>query len=83
MDEVRLNRIAERYLSDDDHLTECFLFGRAHESFAMSVEIWAPWRQDDGFHATVLQQRIERLRILVLSQICFFERLGICKSLNF
>jgi hypothetical protein len=35
----------------------------AHEPFTVGVQIGTPWWQDDGFHATVLQQRIERLGI--------------------
>ena len=32
MDEVRLDRIAERCLSDHDHVIECFLFDPTFES---------------------------------------------------
>ena len=48
MSQVRLDHRAERRLSDHDHLIQRFLFDRAHESFAMGVEIRTPWRQTTG-----------------------------------
>jgi hypothetical protein len=47
MDQVRPDHRAERRPSDHDHLIECLVFDRAHEAFAIGVEIRAPWRQDN------------------------------------
>ena len=45
----------------DECLIEGLLLDGAHKPFTAGVEIGTPWWQDDGLHATVLQQFIERL----------------------
>src|SRR2546428_7002000 len=59
MRQVRLDHIAQRCLSDHDHLLQRFLFDRAHEPFTGSVEIRTPWRQDDRLHSAGPQHPVE------------------------
>jgi hypothetical protein len=70
--QVRLEDRAERRLSDHDHRMERFRCDRAHESFAMRVEIRTPWRQDDRFNSAGTQRPVEampKLLVPVVEQI--------------
>jgi hypothetical protein len=61
MHQILLDHIRQRSLAQDECLIEGLLLDGAHKPFTAGVEIGTPWWQDDGLHATVLQQLIERL----------------------
>ena len=61
MGQVRWDHRAERRFSAHDHLMERFLCDRAHESFAIGVEIRTPWRQDGWFNAAGTQRPVEAM----------------------
>jgi hypothetical protein len=61
MRQILLDDIGQRPLAQQEHLRQGFLLDRAHEPFAVGVQIWAPGWQDDGLYTTLLQQSIERL----------------------
>src|SRR5262245_12114843 len=61
MRQVRLDHRVERRLSDHDHLIQGLLFDRAHESFAMGIEIRTPWWQGDGLHSTRAKHLVEAM----------------------
>ena len=54
---------AQAAFAEEDHLGQALRLDRAHEAFAMGVEIWALWWQEDRLHPTGLEQCIERLRV--------------------
>jgi len=72
--QVTLEQRAKGCLTDHDHLMEDFLFDRAHEPFAVGIEIRTPWWHDDGLHsfgAKYLVEAMQEFRGAIVEQIQF------------
>src|SRR5262245_28486343 len=84
MGQVLADYMVERPFAQHHHLLQGLLLDGAHEPFAMGVEIWTPWGQDDWFYPAIPQQVVKRLgvfRVTVMDEIPFaqqepFKRIG-------
>jgi hypothetical protein len=55
MGQVLADDMVEATFTEYGRLMESFLFDRAHEPFTVGVEVWTPWRQEDGFDTAILE----------------------------
>jgi hypothetical protein len=65
--QVRLEDVAKGRFSNHVSLLQSFLFDRAHEPFAVGIEIRTPWRQDDGLNAAGAQHPVEAMHKIFVS----------------
>ena len=76
MSQILVDHIMERSFAKHEYAIEGFLLDRAHEPFAVGVQIRTAGRQADRFHPTILEQGIKRLRELrvpVVDQIALAQ----------
>jgi hypothetical protein len=61
MGQILVEHVIQRVFAQHHHMMQGFLLDRAHEPFAMGIEIGTPRRSDDRLHTARLQQGVEGL----------------------
>ena len=57
--EILADRIREGAFTQHHHAIQGFLLDGAHEPFAVRVEVRTLWREEDGCHTAIFEQRIK------------------------